>query len=253
MANFRLSLETLELNLTSERKYLYSLKITDLFDSTAKYLHTLYMRLNTTYFDDIMARTAQVLQRQTVEVLLSDQKVRADQAQSVIPKGYRQATLEEVTLRYRHDADFREELWNKGAACTSQKGLGSSGYQEISEDGKPSSVSENKFYNELTPERRSYHYSGSGSVAVDVNFYGDGVRRLSVYADFRASGVARVAYVKDGHEVATPKSAVEPISKEVVRDAEKQLASLEKSPLINTDQVSAIRTLVDAAKSQKRQ
>jgi hypothetical protein len=44
-------------------------------------------------------------QVKTIEVFLSDRRVVASEAQSVIPKGFRQATLEEVTLRYRHDAD----------------------------------------------------------------------------------------------------------------------------------------------------
>ncbi len=118
-----------------------------------------------------MARTARHKQGETVEVFLSDRLVVASKADSLIPKGYRQATLEEVTLRYRHDAYFRQELWDKHAAWTSQKGLGSSYYQEISEHGKFTSVSENRFYNELSPEQRSFHYKGSGSVAVGVGFY----------------------------------------------------------------------------------
>ncbi len=153
-----------------------------------------------------MPRTKQLQRRDTVEVFISDERVAASKAQRVIPQGFRQATLEEVTLRYRRDAKFREELWNKGIAWTSQKGLGTSGFHEISEDGKHIGTTENRFYNELRPEQRSYHYDGGGSVAVDVYDFYLGVRRLGVDAVIGSSDVARVAYVKDGHFVATPQA-----------------------------------------------
>ena len=49
-----------------------------------------------------------VARGEIVEVFLSDKRVVASEAESVIPKGYRQATLEEVTLRYRHDVRIKK-------------------------------------------------------------------------------------------------------------------------------------------------
>ena len=64
-----------------------------------------------------------------------------------------------------------------------------------------------------------------------------------------------VVGVKVGREAATPQNSASasPIPKQVVRDADRQLAKLEKSPIINNEEITAIRALVEAAKGQKRQ
>ncbi len=189
--------------------------------------------------------------RKIVEVLFSDERVVASEAQSVIPTGYRQATLEEVALSYRYVATFIQKLHDIGPAWTSKKRLKSSEYQQIHDDGSQSKIDRDTYYS-LPPEKRSYHYPGSGSVAVGVYDYDDWNRRLSVDADVRASDGARVAYVKAEPSQRVSNGA-EYIPKKIVSAAEKQLAQLEGSPLINQGQVSALRTLVDVAKRQKRQ
>jgi hypothetical protein len=153
-----------------------------------------------------MFTTRQVQRREIAEVFLSNERVVASEVQSVIPEGYRQATLEEVTLRYIHDANFRDRLW-EGPAWISQKGLDTSGLHEISDDGKHISTTESIFYNVLTPERRSIHCEGSGPVVGYVDdLLNDRERALGFDADTNTFHVARVAYVKDGHEVATPQA-----------------------------------------------
>ncbi|MDE1768683.1 MAG: hypothetical protein KGH64_01480 [Candidatus Micrarchaeota archaeon] len=144
-----------------------------------------------------MMKTAYALQREkVVQVFLSDKGVLASEAHSVIPKGYRQATLEEVALGYRHDHGFRQELYDKGWAWTSQEGLQSSGSHELHDDGSFSKIDRDTFYS-LPQEKRSYHGPGPGYVTVGVGS-SERLRRLIVSADFEASVVALVAYVKAG-------------------------------------------------------
>ncbi len=143
-----------------------------------------------------MARTASAQPIQVVEtvpVFLTDRRVVASRSQGEVPAGFRKATTEEVALRYRHNAEFRQELYSKGAAWTADTGLETSGGQEISAEGK---FSPHNNISSLPQGQRSFHYPGSGPVAVDVDFYGRD-RRLGVVADHGSSVVARVAYVQD--------------------------------------------------------
>ena len=170
--------------------------------------------------------TAQIAQpRETVPVLLSDKFVTASEVASVIPKGCRQATLEEVILRYRHDAGFRREIYDKGWTWTSQKGLVSLGDHQISEDGEFSKVDSRKF-NSLSPGEKATHYPGSGLVAVGFYLCDWGDREFGVFASRGPYSVGLVAYVKEDREVTAPKNGAER---------------------------SAIGELVDAAKNQLRQ
>lgn len=70
----------------------------------------------------------------------------------------------------------------------------------------------------------------------------------------RADGASRVVVLKEtGREAAAPQGAVPSVPKTVIKDAERQLTKMERNPLINNEEISALRALVDAAKAQKRQ
>ena len=133
-----------------------------------------------------------VKRRETVPVFLSDKLVIASEAGSVIPEGFRQATLNEVGLRYRYDAGFRVDLYLHGPAFTSQVGLESREYTRISDLGTFDQIDRDT-YLLLPQEKKSLHHSGSGPVAVNGS---RSVAGLHVDARFRSSDVARVAYVK---------------------------------------------------------
>ncbi|MHB1830013.1 MAG: hypothetical protein ACYCO0_01335 [Candidatus Micrarchaeaceae archaeon] len=128
-------------------------------------------------------------------VHLSTEKAVASEMDSVVPKGYRKATLEEVAEWYRRSAKFREELFRKGWTRAAQKGLGSSGYKRIEKGGRFSDVDNETFYS-LQQKDRSFHCPGDGVVAFVVDAY---IRMggLLVDAEFRKDTFAFVAYVKD--------------------------------------------------------
>ncbi|MDE1768816.1 MAG: hypothetical protein KGH64_01855 [Candidatus Micrarchaeota archaeon] len=83
-------------------------------------------------------------------------------------------------------------------------------------------------------------------------------KRFLIDADDWPSSVAPVVVgverAQAGSVVAAQNGAsVEPLPKQVVRDADRQLAKVEKSPFFNEGDLSAVRELVDAAKAQRRQ
>ena len=203
-----------------------------------------------------MARTT-VAQREVVEVLqvhLSDKRVVASDAQSVIPKGFRQATPEECALMYNSDQAFRDDLYRNGAVWTSQTGLNTSGAQKIVAGGKFSPTDD--LYS-LPVEERSYHYSGSGPVAVYVDGFYDGGGGLGVIADAGPSVGARVAYVADqaqaGSVAASPQAGkvANPIDKKTVKAARREFdAQIVKNSAIDSSAFTAVQALLEAAERQ---
>ncbi len=187
--------------------------------------------------------------RKTAQVFLSYERVIASEVGTVIPKGYRQATPEEVALRYRQDASFRQNLYSKGHAWVSQKNIESSKYQEISEDGVFSKV-DPLIFNSISPESRARYYPGSSPMAMYVHINNGECLWLDVRSNFRQSDKAVVAYVKDEHIAAAPKNgkAASPIPKQLVRNAEQVLSKLETGSLADKGELSAIRKLIEAAK-----
>ncbi|MDE1834584.1 MAG: hypothetical protein KGH64_04560 [Candidatus Micrarchaeota archaeon] len=87
----------------------------------------------------------------------------------------------------------------------------------------------------------------------DARFYG-GRFNLGAYGGPRVVAPVVVG-VEIGREAAAPQngSSANSIPKQVVKDADRTLSKLEKSPFINEGELSAIRELIDAAKGQKRQ
>jgi hypothetical protein len=149
--------------------------------------------------------------RKVVEVFFSDKSVTASEARSVIPAGFRQATVKEIALRYMHDYEFVRELYDNGPAWAADTGLRGSGHKEIGERGGFSPNNREDIF-ELSPQKRAHLSPGSGPVQVYADvLWAVGLRWLGVCADNPSSDVARVAYVKD---TATPRNAA---AKEAVR------------------------------------
>lgn len=145
-----------------------------------------------------MVGTVQIEQQRIAQVFLLDKRVPASEAEAAVPKGYRLATLQEVSLRYKHDAKFRQELFDNGLVWISQHGLRSSGHHKITREGKFVNLSENR-YAEIASGDRAYHYPGNGRVAVDINsfdIFDIENRALKVSADVKSPNGAGIAYVK---------------------------------------------------------
>ncbi|MDE1824294.1 MAG: hypothetical protein KGI00_03445 [Candidatus Micrarchaeota archaeon] len=191
-----------------------------------------------------MARTTQIEQQRAAPVFLSDKRVPASEAEAAVPKGYRLATLQEVSLRYKHDAHFRQELFDNGLAWTSQQGLRSSGHHKITQEGTFVGVPENR-YNEIASEDRSYHYPGNGRVAVDINsfdIFDIENRALKISANVKSLNGAGVAYVKeDNLNISTNGTGEIRIPKDKFNAAKEAFRIVE--PTIRQDLVVVFREL----------
>ncbi len=126
-----------------------------------------------------------------LSVFLSEKLVSPTDAINAVPHGYRQANLEDVVLKYRNDEKFREELHEKGPAWIAQKGLLTRGAYRINSNGELTRMEDLDGFNS---EEKSYHFSGTGYVAVDLD---DAARGLDIDAriDTGLFETARVAYV----------------------------------------------------------
>lgn len=132
---------------------------------------------------------------ETAKIFLTGKSVRSSEAAIAIPEGFRQATLDEVALRFRNDGDFRKELTNIDWVWVAQKGLSSSKYHLINESGAFVKIDKDTFY-AMPTEERAYHYSGKGAVAV-MGSCMESTWGLDVSAD-ASLDIARVAYVRSG-------------------------------------------------------
>lgn len=145
-----------------------------------------------------MAEALKNARQRALRVYLSSEKVPASKMDSVVPKGYRKATFEEVAEWYRRSPEFREELWKKGWARAAQKGLASEGRKKIEEGGRFSDVDKETF-DSLPEGSKSFHCPGENELAFVVDAY---VRKGGLLADaeFNPKVPAFVAYVKDGRK-----------------------------------------------------
>ena len=153
---------------------------------------------NAVDFNGIMAIALHAVERaESAPVFISNRCISVEtDVNRVIPKGFRQATLEEVLLRYRNDEDFKRSLHNKGWVLTSQKGLSSSEFRRIEANGTTSSVDGDTFWHGLRPKERSYHGRGEGQVAVSLDRH----REWGLFVSATGSTqifIVFVAYVRD--------------------------------------------------------
>ena len=148
-----------------------------------------------------MVISMRVSRRDTTHVFLSNARVAAAEAPKIVPVGFRLATLEELSLRYEFNSDFRRELFRKGPAWISPNALNDFGCNEIEKSGKHVAVSYYRFLR-LNHGQRSFHDVGNGNVFVGVTNRG-GLKWLSVDVEKALSDTKRLlraAYVGSGEE-----------------------------------------------------
>lgn len=115
-------------------------------------------------------------------VIITDIKIRASEVSTGVP-------LNVIAQRYSSNQEFRNELYWKGPIFIGETGLESQGRHEIMSDGTFRPVDEEE-YRKLTPERRSFHFPGTGPVAVGVYVTSYQRTVLVVDAAYRLDDVA---------------------------------------------------------------
>ncbi|MDE1855703.1 MAG: hypothetical protein KGH49_00485 [Candidatus Micrarchaeota archaeon] len=177
----------------------------------------------------------------TVEIFITDKTAAAADSDSLVPKGYRKISLEEGTFAWKNSEDFRNNLIEKTAIWTNQKGLKSNEYHKIEIDNTFTSSTFGEL-SKLPTSQRSYHYSGNGLVALvgSCNYWSRGLLVLAyVRSDFRL----RVAYTKLGG--AEPQKSAGNISAELRQKAQREIESLNK--IVKPEAIEALSELVRAS------
>ncbi len=178
-------------------------------------------------------------------ISFSDKAVTGAERDIAVPNGLEVVPLQLITLKYRLVEGFGTELEGIGPVWTAQNGLFTRGAQEI----LPGIVNGELFrkingleYRKLaeTPERRSWHSSGSEPVAAWINYDVDNMK-LNVSADSGDQFEARVAFVKDADRVLD----------KTIRNAEMLLSVLENDPRVTHD-LDALNKLIEAAELARR-
>jgi hypothetical protein len=120
-----------------------------------------------------------------------------------LPDDYRLATLNEFTLRYRYDVNFRKEVrW--GSFWIGQIGLKSSGFHLIEENGEFTEVTKEQ-YLDLPRKKRSLHIPGPAPVVVSFMTFGDPfVPQLAVHGNEGLREDMGTYIVPHDHEAALP-------------------------------------------------
>ena len=194
------------------------------------------------------------------EVLISDERIsKSELAATVIPKGYRQATLEEVALSYRNDINFRNKLYET-TVLTSQIGLLSPGFHKINDDGTFSKIPEKFFYEPpankfriipedtfyLLPEVERAHLYSEGHYPVKV--WANSERYISLEPRLRLLVVAaKRDLIDESMNVAYVKEDVSPLISKISIPVTDYLAAREAfgklEPMIRGDLAYALRKI----------
>ncbi len=143
-----------------------------------------------------MEKTIQAVRTYSAPILYSTKAVLADDIPREIPAGCRQASANDIALRYFHNADFREELCKVKDIWTADKSSSRTGTFRLCEDGSFAPVSSREFML-LPEEQQAVHYAGIGQVIVGCYKNDSGKVKLYLNAEYRLSRTARVAYLKD--------------------------------------------------------
>ena len=139
--------------------------------------------------------TSQQVREGISEVFFTEKTVKSSEAVAAVPKGYRMARPDEVALNWKESPAFLKALYDLPCAVWSdQTGLTSSGPHKIDENGKSVKITDAEFM-ALDAKDRSWHYSGTGLVALLGYHYWGGGGSLDVNAGARSDLAARVAYV----------------------------------------------------------
>lgn len=128
------------------------------------------------------------------QVFISTRKVMAQAAQIAVPEGYRQATLNEVAFRYKHDEEFRAAL-SKCCSWVDKRGLGTDEYHQIHNDGTMTKVDADTYLT-LPVGSRAFLRQGGMYVTVTCST-GSEEGRLLADAMRDGAELANVAYVKN--------------------------------------------------------
>jgi hypothetical protein len=110
--------------------------------------------------------------------------------------GGRLVTLKEFITALKTDSTLFDRSRRNWYWLGDEPGLKLSGYCKIDyENGTIASISEKK-WNALPLEEKAYAYEGNGPLALYIDYYGRGVRRLDVDAnDVPANVATRVTFV----------------------------------------------------------
>ena len=175
-----------------------------------------------------MEKTIHAVRTCSSPILYSTKAVLADDIQREIPSGCRQASTNDITLRYFHNADFREELYKVKDVWTADKSSPSTGTFRLCEDGTFAPVSSREFIL-LPEEQQAVHYAGIGQVIVGCYKNDSGKMKLYLNAEYRLSRTARVAYLKDENVQPLQKEGIctVPIPASEINDAKEALRKVE--------------------------
>ncbi|MDE1870919.1 MAG: hypothetical protein KGI06_01635 [Candidatus Micrarchaeota archaeon] len=139
--------------------------------------------------------TIQLKSNGSEKVLLTDEFVKGDQADCIIPEGHRKATLKEVALMYRNDPDFREKLWLVEHAWVSGDADLAKGHYRITDNGVKKVA--NAEFLELDLKERMFHIKGKEPLAVKADYYSIWELGLVATSTDTSGIIAPVAYVKE--------------------------------------------------------